>query len=95
MGQTTAVGKSSGKHKVPRYDLEVVAFHSVGSSTHLIIASNSAVVSFRRQHHVQLGLVGASLALVLGVKGQGQRVVVTQVDFLPVPEEPDRERADH
>lgn len=37
---------------------------------------------------MQFGLVRPSLALIPGVESQGQRVVIAQVDFLPVPEDP-------
>lgn len=61
-------------------------------SSHLIIAGNTAVVSFRGQHHIQLCLVRPSLTLIPGIESQGQRVVITQIDFLPVPEDPTKEK---
>lgn len=39
-------------------------------SSHLIIAGNSAVVSFRGQHHIQLCLVRPSLTLIPGIESQ-------------------------
>lgn len=40
-------------------------------SSHLIIAGDSAVVSFRGQHHIQICLVRPSLALIPGIESQG------------------------
>lgn len=40
-------------------------------SCHLIIAGDSAVVSLRGQHHVQLSLICPSLSLIAGVESQG------------------------
>lgn len=52
--------------------LEAVAFHCrVVFLSHLVIACDPAVVGLGGQHHVQLGLVRPSLALVPGVERQG------------------------
>lgn len=59
---------------------------------YLITSSNTNVVSFRRHHHVQLCLVRPSLTLIPVVESQGQRVVITHVNFFPVPEEPKEKR---
>lgn len=55
--------------------------------SHLIIPGNSAVVGFRGQDHVEFSLISSS-SIILGVESQGQRVFITQVDFLPVPVDP-------
>lgn len=60
-------------------------------SPHLVIAGDSTVVGLRGQHHVQLGLVSPSLALVASVERQAQRVVVAKDDFLPAPVDAIRE----
>ncbi|TNN54144.1 hypothetical protein EYF80_035652 [Liparis tanakae] len=46
---------------------------------------SSEITSHKGQHHVELGLVRPSLALILGVEGQGQRVVVAQLRTMRIP----------
>lgn len=75
---------------VPKKFLKVLFVFIGGecSCAYLVITSDAAVVGLGWQHHVELCLVGATLALIPGVESQGQGVVITKVHFLPVPEEP-------
>uniref|UniRef100_A0A3Q3JEN6 Uncharacterized protein n=1 Tax=Monopterus albus TaxID=43700 RepID=A0A3Q3JEN6_MONAL len=84
-------GSGNSGHLRLRGSLEVVhqAVLSIGQSWNFKAVGKRP--GFRGQHHIQLCFVRAP-TFIPGVESQSQRVVITQGDFLPVPENPTKEK---